>query len=62
MTTRTIDDFKVLSRKKKVRAGNRASASRAINQVYDLLDDLELNQSKLKQSHQALIGKLAVFD
>ena len=30
--------------------------------MYNLLDDPELNESKLKQSHQPLMGKLAVFD
>ena len=30
--------------------------------MYDLFFDPELNQSKLKLSHQALVEKIAVFD
>ena len=38
------------------------SASSIINKVYNLFFDSELNQSKLKLSHQALVKKIAVFD
>ena len=61
-SNRNMGDSEVLSRRKKTKVRHRASASRVINQVYNLLDDPELNQSKLKQSYQALTEKLAVFD
>ena len=48
--------------KKKSRGGHQASASRVLNQVYEMIGDPDLNHSKLKQSHQALTGKLEVLN
>ena len=46
-------------RKKKSRGGHRASASRVLNQVYEMIGDPDLNH---EQSHQALTGKLEVLN
>ena len=54
--------FKMADRQKKSRGGHQVSASRELNQVYEMISDPDLNHSKLKQSHQALKGKLEVLD
>ena len=54
--------LKMADRKKKSRGGHQASASRVLNQVYKMIGDPDLNYSKLKQSHQALIAKPEVLN
>ena len=49
-------------RKKNSRGGHQSSALRVLNQVYEMINDPDLNHLKLKQSHQALKGKLEVLD
>ena len=50
-----------LSKKRKIRSGHRGSVTKTTAQVYEALEDVEANMSKLKQMKTTLQEKLDIL-